>query len=162
MVDGNYKYIAAPRYLSPAESDLFYTKQRPLRDTLMGGQWQRYDYWNPPVREMLFNLETDPGETENLAATHPEQLERMRALLDKRQARSQREDESRFTGEDALTIEFVKNLALDAGMGAKQHPDEMPGSPSQDDIDILESLGYLGFSSEAHSSPNTPAQQPAP
>jgi arylsulfatase A-like enzyme len=52
------------------------------------GDWKMYRFWydNPADqshRYELYNLQDDISETKNLAATHPEQLEKMSAALDK-------------------------------------------------------------------------------
>ena len=52
------------------------------------GDWKMYRFWydNPADqshRYELYNLKDDISETKNLAATHPEQIEKMSAALDK-------------------------------------------------------------------------------
>ena len=145
VILGNLKYIAASRYLTPEECDIFYLKQRALRNTLLAGQWHPYNYWMPPKYEMLFDFGIDPGETQNVADSRPEDLARMRELLKVREERSANRHAERYAEEDRLTLDFVKNLPNDAGLGLPEGAGK--SGPSQEARDALDALGYMGSES---------------
>jgi arylsulfatase A-like enzyme len=83
---GDWKYIQARRWLTPAE-----------RMKVVAGREQQtinkmaklpFDPWSPVVREELFNLADDPDELVDLSGSQPVQLERMRSLLADFESRS--------------------------------------------------------------------------
>lgn len=58
----------------PAERNLFW--KQPNSDALRRGPWK---YLRIARQEMLFNLESDPAESNNLAATHPELMRQLKS-----------------------------------------------------------------------------------
>ena len=97
---------AAPSYFEALSSSLN-QGWAPLRGVLRDG----VKYVDLPLPE-LYDLRTDPREEKNLAATEPEALEAMRALL----ARFRAEDRGVERGaEDEATLERLRALGYVAG-----------------------------------------------
>ena len=53
------------------------------------GQHPGLDTGDAPEPMMLFDLETDPAEQHNVAADHPDVVERLKALFDEAEATSE-------------------------------------------------------------------------
>jgi len=88
---GDWKYVQARRWLSPAERSDISTREGQLEKA---SRDQEFDYWGEVVLEELFNLADDPLETTNLVDAEPDQLANMRAIM------SQHERNARLANPD--------------------------------------------------------------
>jgi arylsulfatase len=82
VIQGPHKYLAAPKWLTPAEcSDAAKTQKEGIA-ALREGTYPVTDIMGPPVREWLFDHAADPKETHDIAAESPEVLAALRATLE--------------------------------------------------------------------------------
>jgi arylsulfatase A-like enzyme len=82
VVDGEHKYVAAMKWLTPAERSEAVTLLQARRDAYLEDPSLRTGNWAPTVREELYDLSADPGERTDLAAEHPQELARLRSVLE--------------------------------------------------------------------------------
>ena len=82
VMSQDYKYIAAQKWLTPAECSEASKHQAEGREAMRKGVFPFTDPWGPAVHEALYNLKTDPGETKNLLNDAPEQVKKMREFLE--------------------------------------------------------------------------------
>lgn len=86
IVSGEWKYIAAQRWLAPVARPAAVAHQdRPSPD----GERRPFDLWGPVVHEELYDLAADPREQRNLVSTAPAKLDELRAFLAAYRARAQ-------------------------------------------------------------------------
>ncbi len=69
---GRWKYIAAWKWHPPEE------RAAALKATLVPAT----DIWSSPIREELYDLESDPGETSDVSSQHPDVVSRFRNHLE--------------------------------------------------------------------------------
>ncbi len=115
VTDGRWKYIAVLHWMEPGEREAA-VRARRVNQTPRGAAER--DPFGPVIREELYDLEADPGETRSLVRSEPETLARMRRLL-----------------QDAF--------AVDAHTAGARGPMELEDL-SDADRSQLEALGYLG------------------
>ena len=70
---GDWKYLAAPRWLEPT--------QRPGADE--AGRGDAPNLWGPPLREEVFDLASDPGERHNALAEHARVRDELAGVLER-------------------------------------------------------------------------------
>lgn len=82
VIKEGYMYLAAPKWLSPAEAAAISNRLTEVRDEFAEGRQTPPDPWGPLEFEALFYLDTDPYAQENIIDEHPDLLARFRAFLD--------------------------------------------------------------------------------
>jgi len=85
-VVGRWKYHQARRWMTPERRSQL-IKEVGERKLELAAAKRPFDPWGPIVREELYDLEADPGETRDLSASEPERLAKMRAILAAYEAR---------------------------------------------------------------------------
>jgi len=76
IVKDNWKYIATVKWISPKRRSSLI---RAGHDFLKVNK--KFNFWRAPIREELYNLSDDPGETKNLANSEPAILDRFRTVM---------------------------------------------------------------------------------
>ena len=84
VIDGDYKYLAGQRWLTPAECAHQASVQDKQLEQLRAGKLPLIDPWGPVVHEELYNIKDDPNEQRPVQ--DEAQLERMRQVLDQYKA----------------------------------------------------------------------------
>jgi arylsulfatase len=79
VIEGDWKYIASYRWLTPAERPEAARVEEDLRDR---GYDRPLPPWAPVVREELYNLAEDPEEQDDLSGANEDKLREMRRGLD--------------------------------------------------------------------------------
>lgn len=79
VVDGDWKYIAAYRWLEPEDRPRAVMTEKQARERMAGRPLER---WGPVVREELYRLSDDPEERDDVSDRHPDELQEMRSELD--------------------------------------------------------------------------------
>ncbi len=113
-VVGEWKYIQARRWLTPQQRSLVAQSERKHE---LRAQETEFDTWSPVVHEELYNLATDPGESENLVASEPQRLTTMREAL-----------------------RLFEQRARSTAAGQQGAADEQP--MDQDQLDAIKAIGY--------------------
>jgi arylsulfatase len=76
VTDEHWKYIAAQRWLGPSERPTAAEEQHLREEAVF------LDPWGPVVREELYDLQSDPGERNNVIDSEPEHRAQLRRALD--------------------------------------------------------------------------------
>ncbi len=109
VTKGDWKYIAAYRWIGPEERAAAAATEQKLREA---GYEREFDPWGPVVREELYRTSDDAAERRDLSDLHPEKLDELRDELAAYRARVEAEGSRRQTGEEApeLTPEERERL----------------------------------------------------
>lgn len=75
VIEGDWKYMAAQRWVPP------WARIRAERNQWSGVEPAPVEVWGPPVREALYDLAADPGETRDLSKAKPAEMARLAELL---------------------------------------------------------------------------------
>ena len=112
VVVGRWKYHQARRWMTPGQRSrmLHEHGERKMQEAVKS---RPFDMWGPVVREELYDLETDPGETRDLSETEPDRLAQMRAILASYEQRVRAAAPRQQGGaqeHDEATLEAIKAL----------------------------------------------------
>ena len=83
-IDGDYKYLAGQRWLTPSECARQASVQDEQLEQLRAGKFPLIDPWGPVVHEELYNIKEDPREQRPVQ--DEAQLARMRRVLEEYKA----------------------------------------------------------------------------
>jgi arylsulfatase A-like enzyme len=81
VIHEGWKYISTQRWLEPDDRPEATATRVQVATEIRKGQRKPVDIFGPPQREALYNIAKDPGETKNLMAESPEELEVLRQIL---------------------------------------------------------------------------------
>jgi arylsulfatase A-like enzyme len=81
VTDGDFKYVAAQRWLTPAECSEAAKVQSEKVAELRSGKAPAFDDWGPVVFEELFNLKEDPFEQHPILEGHADQRAALQKIL---------------------------------------------------------------------------------
>jgi arylsulfatase A-like enzyme/Tfp pilus assembly protein PilF len=142
-----------PLSTSDAYLETLYPKINMDWAELRGIRASRWKYIRAPKAE-LYDLQQDPGETDNVIGNHPTEAHRLEAAL---QAVAAQAEKVQTTMADPRTLAQLKSLGYLGGSSAQQFTLTGGGIDPKDRLDVLKSL-YLAVSPDASS----PAAQRVP
>lgn len=146
-----YKYLSAARWLDEACMQALYLVQKPLRNSLLAGEWKPLHPRSPARREALYHLPSDPGELRDVATEQPEVTARLRGMLEAALAAApEPKGPFEFEAQDPLPGLLETLRANPAAMDSAAVSDEQQAE--------LEALGYMGGS--AAGQPDAPCVLP--
>jgi len=89
VMDGDHKYMAAQRWLTPAQCSESAKTQMKQLDAIKDGSAPRLDVWQEIVHEEIYEIANDPAETRNLLEETPPKLADLRAAFEEYKASCQ-------------------------------------------------------------------------
>ncbi len=82
VIQGDFKYIAAQKWLTPTECAEASKHQKPGIEAVRTGTFEGVDILGPPVYEALYNLASDPKEQHNILAESPDRALELRTIME--------------------------------------------------------------------------------
>jgi arylsulfatase A-like enzyme len=150
VIDDNLQYIAAPKYMSPAEMSGVWNNSNDVRYEYLAGKRVAPDLWGPLQYEALFDLSVDPTAMNNIIADHTDIRDARRLLLDNYhdQCPTQIPDPAKAArSPNTITPEMRETLRslgyLDSKVTPQDSPEEESGPSPEETEEILRGIGYL-------------------
>lgn len=142
VVEGDYLYVAAPKWLSLKERVQVAQNMSVVRVETLTGARPSPDPWGLPQYEALFNMKTDPAEKDNILEQTPEVRGRMRATLNALRARAPEQVPDPVK---ICRIPFVITLEIRQFLEGKGYlkPEDVTGPGAAENEELIRGLGYF-------------------